>query len=172
MTTAGKGIVPRRRPDTESAAAQPFSPTALIESQLTAADEPVLGLYLHVAYMTVMATFGSMVGRGEVTPAMIGTLALVAQRPGISQAELARIVGLERATVGATVARTIEAGFVRRDDAKHDGRSYALHLTIRGEQTLKDLRKRMAAHEKLIGANLTKDERVLLRDLLNKLVHG
>jgi DNA-binding MarR family transcriptional regulator len=149
-----------------------LSPTAQIESQLSTAGEPVIGLYLHVAYMTVMASFGSMVGRGEVTPAMIGTLALIGQRPGVSQAELARIVGLERATVGATVARAIEAGFVRRDDAQHDARSYSLHLTPRGQQMLKDLRKRMVAHEKLVGANLTKDERVLLRDLLNKLVHG
>jgi hypothetical protein len=28
----------------------------------------VLGLYLHVAYMTFMATFEERVGRGEITP--------------------------------------------------------------------------------------------------------
>ncbi len=38
------------------------SPTAMIEAQLSPAHEPVLGLYLHVAYHCFMASFG-IVGR-------------------------------------------------------------------------------------------------------------
>ncbi len=40
------------------------SPTAMIEAQLSPSGEPVLGLYLHVAYHLVMASFGKIVGRG------------------------------------------------------------------------------------------------------------
>jgi DNA-binding MarR family transcriptional regulator len=169
--TSGTGVgeVSRREspdgPDT-------ISPTALIEAELSPTHEPVLGLYLHVAYMSVMAGFGAQVGRGDITPNLIGVLALLHQRPGMSQAEFARLIGLERATVGVQVARAISKGYVRRDDSRHDGRRYALYLTPRGQKMLQALRQRIPAHEKRVGARLTPEERIQLRALLDKLVFG
>ena len=149
-----------------------LSPTALIEAQLSPEGEPVLGLYLHVAYHRVMASFGRKVGHGEVTPAIIGVVATLAACPGISQAMLARRMGLERATVGTTVARAIEAGLVERRDAHRDARSYALSLSPAGDRMLHTLRRRIADHEAAAGAHLTAGERRSLRALLHKLVYG
>jgi DNA-binding MarR family transcriptional regulator len=132
----------------------------------------VLGLHLHIAYIKVMSSFGRMVGRGEVTPAIIGVIAMLAERPGISQATLARLIGLERATVGATVVRAMALGLVVRQDATGDARSYALSLTRRGDRMLRTLRRRIAAHEQAAGARLTAGERRALRTLLHKLVYG
>ena len=148
------------------------SPTALIEAQLSTDGAPVLGLYLHVAYHRVMASFGPKVGHGEVTPAIIGVVATLAACPGISQAMLARRMGLERVTVGTTVARAMEAGLVERRDAHGDARSYALSLSPAGERMLRTLRRRIADHEAAAGAHLTADERRTLRALLHKLVYG
>jgi DNA-binding MarR family transcriptional regulator len=134
--------------------------------------EPVLGLYLHIAYHHVMSSFARMVGRREVTPAIIGLLAMLAEHPGVSQAKLARLMGLERATVGTTVARAITAGFVVRQDADADARSYTLSLSPRGERMLRTLRRRIAAHESAAGSHLTVEERRTLRSLLDKLVYG
>jgi DNA-binding MarR family transcriptional regulator len=148
------------------------SPTATIEAQLSPDGEPVLGLYLHVAYHRVMASFGRKVGHGTVTPAIIGVVAMLAESPGISQATLARRIGLERATVGTTVARAIAAGLVVRVDAHRDARSYALSLSPAGERMLRTLRRRIAAHEAAAGAHLSSAERQTLRSLLHKLVYG
>jgi DNA-binding MarR family transcriptional regulator len=148
------------------------SPTALIEAQLSPDGEPVLGLYLHVAYHRVMASFGRKVGHGEVTPAIIGVVATLAACRDVSQATLARRMGLERATVGTTVARAMEAGLVERRDAHGDARSYALSLSPAGERMLRTLRRRIADHEAAAGAHLTADERRSLRALLHKLVYG
>lgn len=148
------------------------SPTALIESQIAGTSAPVLGLYLHVAYMYFMSTYEAQVGRGEITPNIIGILAFLAQRPGMSQADLARLVGLERATVGVTVARAIASGFVRRTDSSHDARRYALYLTEQGEQMLVKLRQRIPVHERQSARRLTLRERQQLRGLLDKLVYG
>ena len=131
-------------------------------------DEPVLGLYLHAAYHCFMASFGE-VGRGEITPNLIGVLALLATHPGMSQAEMARLMGLERATVGIQVARAISSGFVRRDGT---GRRYALHLTPEGKAMLAKLRKRIPRHEHRAGARLSLPERRQLRSLLKKLLYG
>lgn len=144
----------------------------MIEAQLSPEGEPVLGLYLHVAYHRVMASFGRRVGHGQVTPAIIGALAMLAECPGISQATLARRIGLERATIGTTVARAIAAGLVVRRDAHGDARSYALALSPAGERMLRVLRRRIAAHEAAAGAHLSSEERRTLRALLHKLVYG
>lgn len=147
-------------------------PAPVIEAQLSPRGEPVLGLYLHIAYHKVMSTFSRKVGHGQVTPAIIGVIAMLAERPGISQARLARLMRQERATIGATVARAIEAGFVVRKDAHGDARSYALSLSPRGEQMLRTLRQRIADHERAAGVRLTATERRTLRALLYKLVYG
>src|SRR5262245_28030087 len=148
------------------------TPVAVIEAQLSPGGEPVLGLYLHITYHKVMSTFSRKVGHGQVTPAIIGVIAMLAEHPGISQARLARLMGLERATIGATVGRAIEAGFVVRTDAHGDARSYALSLSPIGERMLRTLRQRIAEHEKATGAHLTARERRTLRSLLHKLVYG
>ena len=148
------------------------SPTALIEAQLSPQGEPVLGLYLHVAYHRVMASFNRKVGHGQVTPAIIGVIAMLAESPGISQATLARRIGLERATIGTTVARAIAAGLVVRRDAHGDARSYALSLSPAGERMLRTIRRRIADHEASTSTHLTPDERRTLRSLLHKLVYG
>ena len=148
------------------------TPAAVIEAQLSPQGEPVLGLYLHITYHKVMSTFSRKVGHGQVTPAIIGVIAMLAEHPGISQARLARLIGLERATIGATVVRAIRAGFLVRTDAHGDARSYALSLSPRGEKMLRDLRQRIAEHEKAAGAHLTARERRMLRSLLHKLVYG
>jgi DNA-binding MarR family transcriptional regulator len=150
----------------------PRTPTALIEAQLTPVSEPVLGLYLHVAYHCFMASFEEIVGRGEITPNLIGVLALLADQPGMSQADLARVIGLERATVGDQVARAISLGFVSRDKKLGKGRRYALHLTVRGRSMLAKLRGRIPRHERSAGARLSPRERKQLRALLTKLVYG
>jgi len=147
-------------------------PATVIEAQLSPQGDPVLGLYLHIAYHRVMSTFTRKVGHGQVTPASIGVIAMLAEHPGISQARLARLIGLERATIGTTVARAIDAGFVVRTDAHGDARSYALSLSPRAERMLRTLRHRLGHHEKAAGAHLTASERRTLRTLLHKLVYG
>jgi DNA-binding MarR family transcriptional regulator len=144
----------------------------MIEAELSPSGEPVLGLYLHVAYMAVMATFAGQVGQGDITPNLIGVLALVARAPGTNQAELARLTGLEPATVGQQVLRAVDRGLVRRENSRNDRRSYALRLTHRGEAMLKTLRERIPPHERMIGRNLSPSERRQLRGLLDKLVYG
>ena len=144
----------------------------MIEAQLSPLGTPVLGLYLHVAYHRVMASFGRRVGHGEVTPAIIGVVAMLAECPGISQATLARRIGLERATIGTTVARAIASGLVVRRNAHGDARSYALSLSPAGERMLRTLRRRIAEHEGATSGHLTDDERRTLRGLLHKLIYG
>jgi DNA-binding MarR family transcriptional regulator len=98
------------------------------------------------------------VGRGEITPTVIGVLALLAERPGLSQAELARLARIGRMTAGTTVARAISSGFVRRTDWSDDARRYSLFLTTQGEQMLAKVRQRIPEHERHAGRRLSLTE--------------
>lgn len=96
---------------------------------------------------------------------------MLADRPGLSQTNLARVIGLERATVGFRW-RAIALGFVSRDAMPGKRRRYALNLTSRGTTMLRKLRERIPRHERFAGARLSLGERKQLRALLRKLVYG
>jgi len=164
--------VPRDAETAQRARPPALSASGIVESQLSPSGEPVLGVYLHVAYMMVMGSFEHMVGQGDISPSVIGVVAHLSHQPGMSQSELARLIGLERATIGLHVARAVAEGYVKRNPAPHDRRSYQLYLTPRGQAILSKLRERIPAHEKLIGARLTNEERKHLRALLDKMVYG
>lgn len=146
------------------------SPFSIIEAVLSPSGAPVLGLHLHVAHMHLLHTFAQRLGHREVTPNWIGILALVECHPGISQIALAKLIRLERASVGDRVARCISTGLIRRDDSPHDRRKYALHLTARGRRILQRLRVQIPEHENEFAAQLSLEERVTLIGLLDKLV--
>ncbi|MFI4939357.1 MAG: MarR family winged helix-turn-helix transcriptional regulator [Burkholderiales bacterium] len=56
-----------------------------------------------------------------------------AQQP-LSQVELANRVGIEAATMVATIDRLVKAGFLRRESAAHDRRVKLVVLTDSGKQ--------------------------------------
>jgi DNA-binding MarR family transcriptional regulator len=146
------------------------SPFAMIESVLSPAGVPVLGLHLHVAHKALLSSFTRELGEREVTPNSVGVLALVQCHPGISQISLAKLLRLERAAAGDRVARCLSAGLIRRVGSPTDKRKYALYLTARGHKILERLRDRIPAHEDEFAAHLTIDERLTLIRLLDKLV--
>jgi DNA-binding MarR family transcriptional regulator len=180
-TARGAGAARRRSRRQEAApAAKPsrsaldysLSPFAIIESVLSPSGAPVLGLHLHVAHMALLQSFQQQLGLHEVTPNWIGILALVEYHPGISQIDLAKLIRLERASVGDRVARCISTGLIRRIDSPDDRRKYALYLTAHGRRILERLRQRIPAHETQFTAGLTQEERLTLKRLLDKLVPG
>src|SRR5581483_574162 len=137
-----------------------ISPFALIEAVLSPSGDPVLGLHLHVAHMALLSSFEKHLGLHEVSPNWVGILAVVEVHPGISQIALAKLIRLERASVGERVARCIAKGFIRRDDAPDDRRKYELYLTPRGRRILQRLREDIPAHERQFTAALTDEERL------------
>jgi DNA-binding MarR family transcriptional regulator len=146
------------------------SPFSIIESVLSPSGAPVLGLHLHVAHMFLLKSFATQLGRGQITPNWIGIVALVEAHPGISQIDLARLIRLERATIGVRIARSISANLIRREASASDRRKYALYLTAHGKRVLDQFRDRIPAHEREFTAALTPEERLTLRRLLDKLV--
>src|SRR5690349_24599234 len=75
---------------------------------------PVLGLYLHTVHILLLKSLSRDPRFRSIKPHLIGTPALLAKHPGLSQIELAALLGTERMTAGLQVAQCIANGYVRR----------------------------------------------------------
>lgn len=140
-----------------------------IESVL-GSNGPVLGLYLHTVHILLLKSLSRNPRFRSIKPHLIGTPALLAKYPGLSQIELAALLGTERATAGLQVAQCIAQGYVRRAVSHGDCRRYELYVTKKGLRLLADARKVIPHHEGMFAQELSLEERETLRRLLMKLI--
>lgn len=143
-----------------------------IESMLGKGNDPVLGLYLHTVHILLIKSLGRNPRFRSIMPHLIGTPAILSKHPGLSQIELAALLGTERATAGLQVAQCLKHGFVRRVASRTDRRRYELFVTPKGLRLLADAREVIPEHEDLFFGSLTAGERNTLRRLLLQLIAG
>lgn len=128
-----------------------------------------LGYQLRRAHTRVFARFAEQFEDLNVTPGQVGLILTVEANPGISQAALARALGVERATLGEALERLLAAGILERRPAPEDRRSHAVHLTADGEQFVERLIPRLEQHERDATSGLSDEERHTLTALLGRL---
>jgi DNA-binding MarR family transcriptional regulator len=143
-----------------------------IESVLGKDRGPVLGLYLHTVHILLIKSLGRNPRFRSIMPHLIGTPAILSKHPGLSQIELAALLGTERATAGLQVAQCLKQGFVRRVASRTDRRRYELFVTPKGLKLLEDARDVIPEHEDMFASSLTAAERGTLRRLLLRLIAG
>ena len=97
-------------------------------------------------------------------------LAALAEFGALSQAEVGRRLGLDRANVNRIVTRLEGSGLLERTQDPHDGRRLVLTATAEGEAHLGDLERRAARVQDELLVALDADEREQLRLLLDKVL--
>ncbi|MFC5185923.1 MarR family winged helix-turn-helix transcriptional regulator [Actinomadura harenae] len=75
-----------------------------------------------------------------ITTAQLGALFAVQERPGLTQRELARTLGLRESAVTALVARLTSADLVVREPHPDEHRAVVLRLSSAGEDALRAAR--------------------------------
>src|SRR5262245_25403234 len=131
--------------------------------------DQLLGYQIRRAQTRLFAHFGERLEHLNVTPGQLGLLVLISANPGINQVALARAVGIERATLGEFIDRFEREKLVERRGLIGDRRSYALHLTRRGQEFLDGAIPEVMAHETEFTDHLTAAERATLLKLLTKM---
>jgi DNA-binding MarR family transcriptional regulator len=142
----------------------------LVERAINPGDAPVLGLYLFMAYGLLRRSMGRGTRFAAINPASIGVPALLKAHPGLSQTELADLMGVERMTAGLQVKQCIRAGLVTRRRAEDDRRKYALHVTTKGLANLQRIAHLIPQHEHSLFGRLRPRERAALARLLMQLI--
>lgn len=142
----------------------------LIETAISPSGRPVIGLYLFMAYGRLWRSMRRGSSFAAISPVAIGVPALLKAHPGLSQTELADLMGVERMTAGLQVEQCIRAGLVTRRRSTEDRRRYALHVTPKGLSNLRRIARLIPLHEKALFGSLSSREQAVLYRALGKLI--
>lgn len=148
------------------------TPTALPldadTSVLPTGLEGLIGYAMRRAQMQVFQHLVECLAPYDLRPAQFSALAIIAQNPGPTQAELAKALHIEPPQVVPLLNKLEQAGLALRIRNKTDKRSYGLYLSKAGEQLLKALYGIAEDSDRAATANLDDNERQQLLALLTK----
>ena len=142
----------------------------VIERAISPRGAPVTGLYLFMAHGKLLRSIRRGARFADIRPLTIGVPALISAHPGLSQSELADLMGVERMTAGKQVAACIRAGLVTRRRSPDDSRKYVLNVTAKGKKNLQHIAQRIPEHEEALFGRLSARERATLHRILSKLI--
>ena len=113
-----------------------------------------LGYVLRRAQIAVFRDFFETFAPFDIKPAQYSILTIIERNPGLKQAQVCDALGIKRTNFVAMIDELEARGWVRRDEAPGDRRSYALVLTPQGEDFMPKLHETSAAHERRLIAAL------------------
>jgi len=131
----------------------------------------ILGFHIRLAHGAVYRHFMDTFEHLGLTQKQVSVLWLMDDHPGIAQAELARRLQMDRATVMAIVNRLQARDFLERGQSSEDRRRQTLTLRPAGKAALVEARKAIAEHEKWLKQRFNKREFKQLIGLLTR-IHG
>lgn len=106
-----------------------------------------LGYFIRRLQVWVFQDFIRTLAPIDVRPAQYSVLVVIAGNPGLSQSDLAAVLGIERARLVRLLDKLETRGLTRRLPSRTDRRSHALRLTADGQRILKRAKVLAAAHE-------------------------
>lgn len=131
--------------------------------------DDILGLNLRLAHGAVQRHFGERFADLALTQKQVSVLWLAGDHPGIAQAELARALGMDRATTMAIVHALEKRDLLERIKSAGDARRVALALTEAGTVLLEKARAAIGEHEAWLKGRFTAEELAALMDMLRKI---
>jgi DNA-binding MarR family transcriptional regulator len=125
-----------------------------------------LGYFVRRVQIWVFQDFIQTLKSVEIRPAQFSALVVIGANPGLSQAELAATLGIERARLARLLHRLQARNLIRRLQSDDDGRRHALQLTPQGRTLLARAKKLAARHEQRLIEKLgAEHHEILLRAL-------
>jgi DNA-binding MarR family transcriptional regulator len=106
-----------------------------------------LGYFLRRAQVSVFQDFIQALSSINIRPAQYSVLVVIGANPGLSQADVSELLGIERARLVRLLDRLEKRGLMQRLASPTDRRSHALKLTASGRAILKRAKALAATHE-------------------------
>jgi DNA-binding MarR family transcriptional regulator len=136
-------------------------------------DVPIpLGVSHHLrrAHNALRAQITQNLDRHDISMKHFHFLKALQFEDGITQVELSRRVGVERATVTVVVEELEQLGYVRRTRNKTDRRKMHVFLTPKGRRTRAALAETIAAAQDVALVGISAEEYEMFKRLLDKIV--
>ena len=131
--------------------------------------EEQVGYWLRRAYQRHMAIFAGIMSDLDLTSMQFAALVKLHELKAVSQTELGRLTGMDRATVSGVVARLKLRELVLYKPDPLDKRSRIIALTPAGETLLAEAMKRIALVTEQTLDPIDGAERESLRAILQKM---
>ena len=125
-----------------------------------------LGYFLRRAQVWVFQDFIRTLAEIDLRPAQYSVLAVIGANPGLSQADVSELLGIERARLVRLLDRLEKRSLVQRLASPHDRRSHALKLTAAGRTMLKRAKALAAMHEDRLLERLGPANHRLMMEML------
>ena len=130
------------------------------------------GFMIRRAHQIAVSLFLDETGELGITNRQYGILFALAQKPGIDQISVARLLGLDRSTTGMVIKKLEQAGLVGRDVGARDRRRVSLRLTRAGERMLERLAAPAQRAQARVLSGFTPPERAQFLALLDKFIRN
>jgi len=159
----GTGIASRSK--------RPRKPT----SRLTGADDAIGldALVGHAGYavrrfqLWIFQDFIKTLAAVDIKPTQYSVMTVIGANPGLTQMAVAKRLGIERARLVHLLNSLERRKLLRRVPSTTDRRSHALHLTAKGEDSLRKFRRLAAQHERHVAEKIGKENRERLLQILS-----
>jgi DNA-binding MarR family transcriptional regulator len=115
------------------------------------------------------AAFAGRLQSLKLAPPHAGILRAINADAGISQQALAALRGMFPSRLVLVLDELESAGLIERQAAADDRRTYALHLTPKGRETLRAIARVGREHQEKLCAALSASERATLAALLSRI---
>ena len=119
----------------------------------------LIGYALRRAQVAVYQDFARTYAKFDIRPVQYGVLTVIERNPGQKQTAVGAALSIKRANFVALCDELERRNLIVRRSIPNDRRSYALHLTPKGEALLKQLHEANAEHEARIAAVLGSEDR-------------
>lgn len=139
--------------------------TALSEDGL----QMFVGYRLRRAWMAIHADLAETLRPVELRMITYTALVLIRDNPGLSQAQLAGLMGMERPNLVAIIEELSRRNLVSRNRARGDRRANALHLTEAGACLCTKATAAVTAHEARLTEGLGDSDRLVLETALARI---
>jgi DNA-binding MarR family transcriptional regulator len=130
--------------------------------------DDLIGYNMRRASAFMLADFGDMFADTVLRPTSFSVACVIDEQPGITSAEICRILGLQRANIVTLLAELESVAAIRRIDDEEDRRIQRLYLSDSGKADLGKWRDMARQHEDRVLKRLTSDERAELLDMLRR----
>jgi DNA-binding MarR family transcriptional regulator len=127
-----------------------------------------LGYFVRRLQMWIFQDFVRTLTVFDIRPAQYSVLVVIEANPGLSQADLASTLGIERARLVRLLDALEHRGLTRRRPSPTDRRSHALFLTTEGQTALKRIKVTASEHEAHLTRRLGAGKREALLSALRQ----
>jgi DNA-binding MarR family transcriptional regulator len=146
--------------DAPDAGARALSPGVLDE---------LLGFHLRLAQAALYRDFARSLAKLDLSQRQFAVLELVRANPGVSQAQLAGFLALDRPAIMSVVDRLEQRGLLLRERSRTDRRRQEIRLTAEGGARLAEASRLVRRHDGRFTARFSRTELKELTRMLRRL---